>query len=215
MRRNPSRPIALSVVALALLAGCGLSRGPAPVQHYVLGGGLLGERAAPGDAGPVVGVRRLQVAPYLLSSSLVVRRGADRVTYAEFHRWAEPLADGIGRAVAGYLAAGPAVGRAEVAPWTLRTHHDYLVQLHVLRFEGIAPPAPAGPDPAAAAVGEAQVIVTWEILRPRDGEVLARGRLDHREPGWPVGDHAALAAALDRGVRALAGEIAGGLGSLP
>jgi uncharacterized protein len=214
MQRTPSRIGALALLlAATVLAGCGLSRGPAPTEHYVLGGGLFqpGAAATPEVGRLVVGVRRLQVAPYLQGTSMVVRHGADRVTHAEFHRWGEPLADGIGRAVAGYLAAGATVGRAEVAPWPIRTPHDYLVQLHVLRFEGVAP---ISEDPAVAAPGEAQVVVAWELLRPADGAVVARGRTDHREPGWRVGDHGHLAALLDRGVQALAADLTRGLGSI-
>lgn len=211
--RNPLAPLAAMLV-VAVLAGCGLSRGPTPTRHYVLGGALHGAAAAtPETGGVTVGVRRLQVAPYLHLSGLGVRRGPDEVTYAEFDRWGEPLADGIGRAVAGYLAAGPAVGRAELAPWAIRTRYDYLVQLHVLRFEGVAPVAAAGEVPPPGALGEAQVVVAWELLRQADGEVLARGRTEHRERAWPIGDHAALAALLDRGVQALAADLAQRIGT--
>jgi uncharacterized protein len=204
------------VLAVAALAGCGLSRAATPTQHFVLGGALLpSAEAAAGSERLAVGVRRLQVAPYLLPTGLVVRRGADEVTYSEFHRWGEPLGDGIGRAVAGYLTAGGAVGRAEVAPWAIRAHHDYLVQLHVLRFEGVTSVTPPGAEPAAGAIGEAQVVVTWELLRPADGAVVARGRTEHREPGWRVGDYPQLAALLDRGVQALAAGLSARLAGLP
>jgi uncharacterized protein len=202
------RPFCLA--AVIGLAGCGgLSRGAAPQQHFVLGGGLLTpSEATPRDlAGVAVGVRRLQVAPYLESTSIVVRHGDQEVTFAEFQRWGEPLGDGIGRTLAGYLAAGAPFRAVDVAPWPLREEYDYLVQLHVVRFEGVAPAASDPAGPSAEVPGGAHLLVRWEILRQRDGAVLARGTTDYRPEGWRVGDYPALVTLLDRGVRVLSDDL--------
>lgn len=197
--------------AVALLAGCSLSRGAPAEQQYVLGGGRPQEQAAPRDPqGPAVGVRRLQLAAYLASPSVVVRRGvrAQELSLSEFHRWGEPLGEGVNRAVAGYLTAAGPFRVVDVAPWPPRATHDYLVEVHVLRFEGVEP------ADTAAAEGEAHVLATWAIVRPRDGEVLARGTTDYRKGGWPVGDYGALVTLLDAGVQALTADLVRSLRSL-
>lgn len=202
---NVIRPIGLC--GLVVLAGCSLSRGAPPEQHFVLGGGPVQETAAAAAPrnlqGLAIGVRRLQLASYLESTSVVVRRGdrAQELSLSDFHHWAEPLGDGVNRAVAGYLTAGAPFRVVDLAPWPPRAEHDYLIQLHVLRFEGVAPEDPAGTE------GEAHVLATWEIVRPADGRVLARGTTDYRKGGWRVGDYAGLVALLDAGVYTLSNDL--------
>lgn len=202
----------IGLCGVLVLAGCSLSRGAPPEQHYVLGGGPWQESAAaprgPGDL--AIGVRRLQLAAYLESPSVVVRRGdrAQELGLSEFHRWSEPLGEGINRAVAGYLTAAAPFRVVDVAPWPARAEHDYLIELHVLRFEGVAPEEPAGTE------GEAHLLATWAIVRPEDGEVLARGTTDYRKGGWRVGDYSGLVALLDAGVHALSADLMSSLESL-
>jgi uncharacterized lipoprotein YmbA len=201
----------ISLAGLVALAGCfSLGRTETPQRHYVLGTDRVQENSqAPRDlAGLTVGVRRLRLASYLETPFLVVRHGANRVTYAEFHRWGEPLGGGINRAVAGHLASRPAIRAVDVAPWPAREQYDYLVQLNVERFEGLAP------EDEAAAEGEVHMRVTWEILRQHDGVVLARGATDHRETGWRVGDFAGLARSLDAGLHVLTADLATTLSGL-
>lgn len=197
---------------LLLLTGCSLNRGAPAEQHYVLGGGRFeaSPEAARGLGDIAVGIRRLQLAPYLASNSVVVRQGdrAQELSLSEFHRWSEPLGDGINRAVAGYLTAAAPFRVVDVAPWPARAEHDYLIELHVLRFEGVAPEGPTATE------GEAHVLATWAIVRPRDGEVLARGTTDYRKGGWRIGDYAGLVALLDAGVYALSAELLSSLESL-
>ena len=114
---------------------------------------------------------------------------------------------GINRALAGHLAARPSVGAVTVAPWTPRTPLDYLVQLHVTRFEGVAD--------SLAATGEAQLLATWEIIRPSDSAVLARGNTDYRERGWEVGNYGALVILLDAGLRDVANDVITCIARLP
>ncbi len=202
----------IGLYGLLVLTGCSLNRGAPPEQHYVLGGGRFQESAAAARhlRDLAVGVRRLQLAPYLESNSVVVRRGdrAQELSLSEFHRWSEPLGEGINRAVAGYLTAGAPFRVVDVAPWPARAKHDYLIELHVLRFEGVAP------ADSAATAGEAHVLATWAIVRPDDGEVLARGTTDYRKGGWRIGDYAGLVALLDAGVYALSADLMSRLESL-
>jgi uncharacterized lipoprotein YmbA len=204
--------------ALLTLTGCfSLSRDAEPVRQYVLSGAAVTEAGATlvevgassrDLSGLMIGVRRLDLSPYLATPSIVVRRGAHQVVHSELHRWSEEPGQAINRAVAGYLAVQAPFGAVDVAPWPVRSRYDYLVQLHVSRFEGVEP------EEASAVEGEVHMLASWEIIRHHDGEVLARGGTDYRQPGWRVGDYAGLVAMLDRGLLALARDLTSSLGGL-
>jgi hypothetical protein len=202
--------LALATAALVTTGCFKLARTSPPVERYVLGGA----RAASSDAAPrdtarlAIGLRRLDLAPYLATLAIVVRRADNEIVTTGFHRWAESPGAGLNRAISGYLAAAPGIRSVDVAPWPIRSDHDYLVQLHVGRLEGVE----SGADGARA--GEAHLLVRWEIIRPRDGALIARGTTDHRATDWVVGDYGALVSLLDQGLVVLARDLVACLGSL-
>ena len=194
----------ICLFALISLTGCfSLAREEPPQRHYVLGGGVALDdtTTSRGPAGLTIGVRRLQLAPYLESPFIVIRRGAHEIGFSEYHRWGERLDGGINQAVAGYLAARGGFRGVDVAPWAPREQYDYLIQLQVQRFEGLAP------ESATAAEGEVHMLATWEILRQKDSAVLARGTTDYREPGWRVDDYSGLVTSLNKGLNVLSGDL--------
>ena len=193
----------ITLAVFVALGGCSLGRGEPPQQHYVLGGGppREGEATSRDLSSLTIGVRRLQIAPYLESPFILVRRGPNQIGFSEFHRWGETLSAGINRAVAGYLSAGGSFRAVDVTPWPAGERYDYVVQLHVQRFEGVS----QGEPPAAD--GEVVMLATWEIIRQLDGAVLKRGATDHREGGWTVGDYAGLVSLLDAGLHVLTDQL--------
>lgn len=206
-----NRAIRLVFLATLLsLTGCfSLSRHTPPQRHYVLGVGEAPERAAaPADrlaAGPdghVVGLRPPRLADYLASPFIVVRRGAHEVEFSEYHRWGEDLGRAINRTVAGRVAARASPHRIEVAPWPAGTSPDRVIQMHILRFEGVAR------EDFLNHEAEAHLLVTWEILRALDGAVLAGGTTEVREEGWSLGDFDGLVGLLDAGLEILARDLA-------
>jgi uncharacterized lipoprotein YmbA len=199
--------VLLALVMTAATAGCfSLSRTEPPQQHYVLGGTLLREdpaaQPAPTGAltGLAIGIRRARLAPYLEPPFLVVREGQHEIAYSEYHRWGEQPGVGINRALAGHLQALGAFRVVQAAPWPARERHDYLIQLQVEHFEGVAP---AG----GAATGEVHLRAGWEILDPSGGGVVGQGTTDYRQGGWVVGDFAALVGLLDAGLAGLARDL--------
>jgi uncharacterized lipoprotein YmbA len=191
------------IAALFSLPGCfSLGRDTPLLEQYVLSGARTLEAAASDDpSGITLGMRRLDLAAYLATPSIVVRRGAHQIGTSEYHRWGEDLAHGINRAIASHIAAAVPIRAVNVAPWPVRTDHDYLLQLHVSRFEGIAD------SDLPSTRGAVQVVATWEILRPGDGAVLARGGTDYRQQGWRVGDYAALVTMLEDGLSGVARDV--------
>jgi uncharacterized lipoprotein YmbA len=190
--------------ALITLTGCfSLGRPTPPLEEFVLGGSAKAEAAAQAhDTGGVtIGLRRLDLAPYLATTAIVVRRGS-RIETSGFRRWGEEPSAGIMRAVAVSLRAAPAILAVDIAPWQVRAPHDYLVQLHVAHLEGVVADVPATTE------GEVHVMASWEILRAQDGALMARGETDRREPGWKVGDYLGLVQRIDNGLTGLASDLA-------
>jgi hypothetical protein len=194
----------IGIGALLSVAGCfSLARPTPPLEEYVLGSGARAEAAARSrDTGAVtVGLRRLDLAPYLATTAIVVRRGS-RIETSGFRRWAEEPSAGIMRAVAVSLRASPAILAVDIAPWQVRAPHDYLVQLHITRLEGVAP------EDVTTAAGTVHVMASWEIIRAQDGTLVARGETDRREAGWQVGDYHGLVQRIDNGLSGLASDVA-------
>lgn len=191
----------LAPLALLLLAGCfSLSRNSPPVQHYVLSGARTPIATTVADSGGLsVGLRRLDLASYLATPTVVVRRGTHVIETSAFHRWGEDLGEGINHTVAAHLANVVPVKHVNIAPWAARTHHDYLVQLHVSRFEGVA-------DSASTTAG-VHVVTSWDIIRPLDGALLVRGTTEYRDGRFPVSDYSALVGELNVALRQVAEDL--------
>lgn len=207
--QTSTKAIRLLLAATILPAswGCGLSRNAPPQQHYVLGERPRPEITAPDvdSDGPVIGLRPPQLAEYLDNPYIVVRRAPHRVGFSEFHRWGEDLVRGISRSVAGHLAARAPSWRVETAPWEPGARPDYVVQLDILRFEGVVP------DASEASTGEVHLWATWEIIHRPDGTRLSHGTTEVREPGWTVGDFDGLVNRLDQGLATVAQALAADL----
>lgn len=208
---RPTGTTLLLIGSLALVAGgCfKLARTSPPVERYVLGGAQLTRAdSTPGTAnGLAIGLRRLDLAPYLSTLAIVVRRADNEIVTTGFHRWAESPSAGLNRAVSGYLALAQGIRSVDVAPWPVRSEHDYIVQLHVLRFEGVTTATGAGE-------GSAQFLARWEIIHPSDGALAARGATDFRASDWAIDDYAGLVTRLDRGLVELAQDLVACLGRL-
>jgi uncharacterized lipoprotein YmbA len=220
--RTPIRTTRLLAPALLLLlAGCfKLSRETPRLQQYVLSGpaqagavagpvasATTGGPSTPSPAGLTLGLRRMNLAAYLTVPAIVVRRGENELLVSEYHRWGEALDEGINRVVAAYLVGSPPVRAVDVAPWPTRPRHDFVLQLHVSRFEGVAD--------SAATEGRVHVLAGWDIIRPLDGRVLVRGNTDDRGGTWRVGDYASLVTGLDAALLRLARDIGTCLSRFP
>ncbi len=194
----------LGICALLTEAGCfSLARPTPPLEEYVLGAGPRPVAALPArdSGGLTIGLRRLDLAPYLSTTAIVVRRGSKIVT-SGFRRWGEEPSAGIMRAVAVSLGAAPTILAVDVAPWPVQAQHDYLVQLHVSHLEGVAA------EDLTATEGEIHVMASWEIIRSQDGTLVARGETDRREAGWKVGDYLGLVTRVDKGLTGIASDLA-------
>ncbi len=121
-----------ALASLALFVACS---SPAPNPTYYLMRGEASEASGRLGGSIRVGLGRLMVAPYLLSSlGIVVETAAGEVRAAHQHRWAEPLDAGLRWFLRAEIARafGDEVGGGLVD----RTDWDYTIDVYVARFHG-------------------------------------------------------------------------------
>lgn len=202
----------LTLCAILLLTGCPqVFRDEEPLRHYTLGA-VVAEEVEVADAGLAalsIGLRQPRLADYLTAQFIAIRPHPNQIQLSRNHRWGGSLEREIGRAMAEYLGARAPFERVDLVPWPPRVVHDYIIELEVLRFEAVMT------GTRQARVGEAHLRVNWEILRGRDGEVVASGTTDRRQPGWQAEDYPALVTMLDESLRALADELIAQLRAQP
>jgi uncharacterized lipoprotein YmbA len=205
----------LGLTASIALAGCAVSD---PTQFYTLGQAAASsptaesvERkasastsqsrvAATGAVG--IGVGPVLLPGYLDRSQIVVRTDADRVELSMFHRWAEPLADGIARTLAEEIGARVPTERIVIFPWrgVVARVIQYQVVVVVLRFDG-------------RLGGDVTLDTRWHILG-RDGDELAFRRSTVIETAAGRG-YEPMVAAMARALVTLGQEIAAEIRTLP
>lgn len=189
-------------LALLVSLGCKILPEPQPdfTRYFTLSLPAGAEMTPPAPAkGSNVGLRPIEVAPFLRKGSLAVREGESEIRYDDSARWAEPLDAGVSRVLRTCLQADPRIARVLTAPFPFEVPRDYDVLVRIAHAEG------------QRADGRAAVrfLATVEIVRPGDaGEVVARKTFDAPDIAWDGQDPAALARGLSEAARLLAAEIA-------
>jgi uncharacterized lipoprotein YmbA len=199
----------LTLAASLGLASCAVTD---PTQYYTLGQtpasraestarASTARRSAAGAA-VGIGVGPVIIPAYLDRSQIVTRRGPDHVELSMFHRWAEPLEDGIARVLGEEIGARVPTERIVMFPWrgAVAQALQYQVVIAVLRFDG-------------RAGAHVTLDTRWRILG-QDGGELAFGRSTVVEATADSG-HEALVAAMTRTVRSLGQEIAAEIRAMP
>lgn len=196
------RRVLLAGAGLLAVAGCSIvpEAKTDPMRFYVLSTAAAG--ATPPAGAPTVQLREVELASYLRSRPMVVRRGENEVEFREFARWGEGLEAGIARVVREELIARGAAGAVLTAGSRRDASKiDATLTLRVLACEGLA-----GGAVAFRAI--------WEVAPagPESKVPAARGDFRAADLRWDGKSDAALAAQLSKAVSALAAEIAAELG---
>lgn len=195
----------LAAATVLWLTGCSLLPQPQedPTRYYVLTGdtavGRAQAAAARKTGSLVIGVKRVDVVPYLNGKDMVVREGGNEIVYQNFARWAEPLATGVGRVLAENLARADKVGRVYAQPFPFEVERDYDIAVRVLRCEG---------DRDAAGKFSAKFSALVEVTQSKSGgDVVIRKVFNGTAADWDGRDFGKLAAALSEQVGALGAEV--------
>lgn len=187
--------------ALAL-TGCSLLPKPTPdpTRHYVLSEPTPLAVDATSERGRLkVGVRAVQVAPYLSGKAMIIRRGDNEIDYRDYACWAEPLTAGVNRLLVARILTSERVARVFAQPFPLDTTRDIDVAVTVQRCEG-----------QVTSDGKATVrfLCALEVTRAHEGagtgEVILRESFDAPPLEWTEGDFAGLAKGLSEAVEKLA-----------
>jgi uncharacterized protein len=149
-----------------------------------------------------IGIGPVIMPGYLDRIQIVTRTGTDQVDISEFHRWAEPLEDGIARILAQEVGARVPTDRIVIFPWrgVVAKELQYQVVVAVMRFDG--PPG-----------GDITFDTRWRIL-DRDGKELAFRRSTLLEPAGGPG-YEPMIAAMHRALVVLGQEIATEIQAMP
>lgn len=201
--------VAAGLSALVLsLAGCSLLPAPQtdPTRYYVLTAGSLpeaetAEKAA--ESGLVLGLKRIEIVPYLNGKDMVVREGGNEIAYQSFARWAEPLTTSISRALTATLVHSEKVGRVYPQPFPFDVERDYDVSVRVLRCEG---------DRRSDGRTGARFSALVEVTEAKaGGTVVLRKEFIAPEGEWNGKDFGKLASALSESINALGTDLAAAL----
>jgi uncharacterized lipoprotein YmbA len=191
---NPSAASPAAKVAilglLMLLIGCSTQMSE---PAYYLMRGEVPETNGRLD-GPIrVGIGRLIVAPYLLSSQgIVIEAAPGEVRAAHLHQWAEPLDAGLRWFLSGEIARelGDQVGGGLID----HGNWDYTIDVYVARFHGTMS-------------GDALLDATYVIRAKAGSETQREYRFSKSQPQSDKG-YAALVAAEQSLMKELAASIA-------
>lgn len=183
-----------------IVVGCvNLEAPPDPTRFYLLNG--PSDLDPPGaDAlrsAPSVSLAPIQLEPYLDSRFMVLRLDEHEVQFSDIHRWGEELSHNIHRAFARHLLA---TGEVSSVVDDLSSKADYIIEVHIHRFEGVPP-------------NIAHVSATWR-LHDRNGNLLHMSGFDDRNEGWRFENYGHLAEKLDESLGVLAEAVAGRMKSL-
>ena len=189
--------ISLSVwiILCVVLAGCVTSP---PARFYTLSSLPDLQPAAKTEAAAgriTIGVGPIEVPAYLDRPQIVTRTGPNELQLAEFHRWAEPLADTLIRTLAENISQLLGSEAVVVVPWKrTKIETDYQIAVDVIRLDGN--------------IGDAAALVAQWFISDSDGKTRApMHKMRIREPTKGA-DIRTLVAAQSRAVERLSQQIA-------
>ena len=194
----------LLAASLCWLAACSIPLPSAQAdrtRYYLLTAAPVQPGAEAGAALQrwIVGVRAVDIAPYLQTKSFAVRSHANEIVFLDSTRWGEPLDLGIARVLAENLQSLKNVARVSTQPFRADEQRDFEVLLRVTACEG-------------AASGEVRFSARWRIVAPTAvAGTVAEGSYTASGLRWDGQDYSQLAAKLSEALAALSRDIAAAL----
>jgi len=128
-------------------------------------------------------------------SGLVTTKGGIEVQYSATQRWAEPLDQGLSRAVAENLSRSSRIRAYGFSPGESPVDHSYDVWIRLDRFEGNDN-------------GEVVLRARWSISSAGSSTPITSRTVDIRKSGWTPGDYPGLVRLLSKEVTEMSHQIA-------
>lgn len=202
MHARPGLVSLLLLVTLTGFAGCKILPEPQtdPTRNFILSTQPANAAPVVGADAPTVHLRAVEVANYLRTRAMVVRRSENEIEFREFAQWGEALDLGIARVLREELLARGRVLAVQVpgSRATSGAGNEVDLRIRVLACEG-------------AGDGAVAFRAAWELTRA--GAVAKRGDFRADNVRWQPTNEASLAAGLSEAVAALAAEISNALGT--
>ena len=167
-------------------------------SFFLLSNSSAGRNRSRQSGGTGVFVRRVDVPSYLATGRLVTMKGGIQVDYAATARWAEPLDQGLARAVAEDLSRNSRIRAYAFSPGAPPVDHRYDVWIRLERFEGNDH-------------GEVVLRARWSISGADSSVPITARTVDIRRSGWRVDDYPGLVRLLSDGVAEMSRQIAGAI----
>jgi uncharacterized lipoprotein YmbA len=191
----------LGVIVIIFLAGCA---GSEITRFYLLTPIPVAETAsqAAGIQQPMtLGIRSVELPPYLDRPQIVTRTGPHEINLAELNHWAEPLQDNATRVLVENLAALIPSDWMVSYPWTGQIPVDYQVAVKVIRFD-------------LTAAEDSVLIARWRILGKDGNDIISERKSIYRIR--PDGsDYPAIVSAMNQTLADFSREIAEAIRDLP
>lgn len=192
----------ISIALAILLAGCiGVSKSPTP-RFYTLQA-VAAEKAERKHNNPsnvIIGIGPAKVPEYLNRPQIVTMEENNRLNFAEFDRWGEPLDFALPRVVAANLAILLPKTTIETSPWNLSVPVKYQVIITVTRLE-------------SRLDRNLFFAAQWSVIDLETKEMVESGKSSVTKPVEPP-DFSGIAAALSAACYSLSADIAERLATL-
>jgi uncharacterized protein len=186
---------------LVTISGCSLPQAqPDPTRFYLLSTETAPSAPPSTAVIPTLHIREIELASYLRSRPLIIRRGENEIEFREFALWGEPLELGVARVLReDLLARGAARAVVLSSARKEQGNGDLNLSVRVLACEG-------------AANGEVVFRAVWEVASTGAGSTMvARGDYRAADLRWDGKSEASLAAQLSQAIAGLADEVAAAL----
>jgi uncharacterized lipoprotein YmbA len=180
-------------LAAVLMTGCATTE-PEPTYYVLTGLRSGGTRSHPPGAVDVY-VRRIEVPAYIAKPGLITVKGGTQVEYADTNLWAEPLDQGLSRAVAEDLNQHSHLRAFGFTPTASPPDHSYDVWIRLERFEGTDD-------------GHAVLRARWWVSAAENSDSIGGRTTQITRSGWHPGDYGALVRLFRSEVRELSRQIA-------
>ena len=186
---------------LIVIGGCSRTQTAKFYTLNALTDAQSGRQAVASDQDVAVGLGPIRLPEYLDRPQVVTRVSPNEVRFAEYHRWAGPLAGDLSNILAENLSTLLGTDHIALYPWKATTPIDCRVEIDVSRFDG---------KPGGSVLLQSQ----WIVFSKDRTKVLRTKTSSLSEPVNGKG-YEALVAAQSRALAALGREIAEAIRSLP